>query len=363
MEVIYGDDNKKIMLKDNQLGNIKLLGIREWTILKGFAENKLEQIAQSFQKEFIEKVISKGIEMNILVEKPNTEATPTNNGFVRNIHNKITQYDLGMIKLDLHGSFNLFKLFRLSLPPNNIFERINFKAVFLLWSILLFVLSGVVYINQNQYNFIFFEVVKYVSTPIPLLIIGSFFTSFFFTIIHELGHFIIYKALGGKNNAIGVGTKFFVIPIFYVNTDTTYLWTEKWKRILVILGGILADIIVILAIGAFIALGYKHYPQASFFSFLLLISLTIKMFFNVNFFITGNDGYFLFSEIINQTNLAKSLQQQKMYFLSEVKKGGFFKIPIYTWLSLVFLTISFVFKALSMFMMIWSFWYIYKISI
>ncbi len=362
-DIIYGDDNKRVMLKETRYGSVKLIGIREWTILKCYAENTLEHLSNSFQKEFIDKVITRGIEMNILVDKTTiVDTTEAKVGFLSNIQAKATQLNTGFIKLDFHGSFVLFKLFTLSLKGNNLFEKLNFKRVISLIICLFTTLLLTVCFNADKYNAIFFEVTKFITKPVSTFIISAFFVSMCLTLVHEFGHFIIYKSLGGKSNLIGVGLKFFAIPIFYVNTDSTYLWNSKWKKILVILGGTFADIIVMLCVATFIIIGHTTHPQLAFFCYMLLVSLSIKMFFNLNIFITGNDGYFLLSEMLNQTNFAKKLATNKNNFMQQLRSGNISKISLELWLSIMYLLISFIFKALSIFMMIWSLWYIYKIS-
>jgi Zn-dependent protease len=367
LDVIISDDEDKVLLKDRNSGNLKLIGVREWSILKSYTEGCLELLFKSFKREYIEQVISKAIELKILVgPEAEIEKDSSPKTFSEKLKTKIHSSTNGYIKLDLQGNFSLYKVLTLHLKKGNFFESLRFREVSIIYSIIVAVLLFLDFYSPNTLSSTFFKVSNMTTIPITIFIALIFFSSYLFAAFHELGHFIVYKSMGGKSNIIGFGLKFLALPILYVNTDTVYLWKKRWKRILVSLGGSIMDITVAVIFTIIIKYGYQSYPNVAFFGYLLMISVAIKLFFNMNFLIPGTDGYFILTDLIGKNNYSKIVEADKnklFYAIMKRDLGAIRHFKRNNWINIGYFLLSFIFKCLSIFLTLWSFLFIGKMLV
>ncbi len=93
-----------------------------------------------------------------------------------------------------------------------------------------------------------------------------------------------------------------LVPGMYTDVSTTYLFTSKTRRIIVLLAGIYSELILWSLAVIWFASGHPH----GLLRLILLTIITIVGFrnalFNLNIFLK-TDGYFILQELLNQTNL------------------------------------------------------------
>jgi len=118
------------------------------------------------------------------------------------------------------------------------------------------------------------------------------------SLLHEIGHYIIYRNLGGKYKIFGLGILYVLIPIFFIRIPDTSFWTNKKKMILLYLGGILFDLIIINFVCFFLINIHLYYVVFFFLIFQLFSFIT-----NINFLLPSTDGYFIFQEIFGIKDL------------------------------------------------------------
>lgn len=362
MDAVITAESDNVLLKDRQTGRLKLIGKREWSILKAMADDQLDTLYQSYRPEFIDKVIAKGLEMTILVPAGAAgQAETSPETFVGKLRRTLDQITGGIVHLDFQGNFSLFRVLTLRLRTGNAFESLRFSTVVGSYGLFLTMLVILNYLTTNTLTDTFFSVTALVTYPITLFVGLAFFSSYLFSAFHEMGHYVLYKSLGGKSNIIGMGLKFLVMPVLYVNTDTVYLWKQRWKRVLVSLGGSVVDATIGLLFITFIKYQYSGYPNVAFFGYMVLISTAIKIFFNLNFFMPGTDGYFILTDLLGKNNYYKTVETDKNRLVRAVRERDWLTLRRFTrgtWLNIGYFGLAFLFKCTSIFLTLWSFLFI-----
>jgi putative peptide zinc metalloprotease protein len=125
-------------------------------------------------------------------------------------------------------------------------------------------------------------------------------------ILHEFGHGIVQKLVGGRCHEMGI-MLFYFMPTLYVNTSDSWKLSCKWKRAAVAIAGIYVEIT--LAAFATFVWWYTH-PCALHYVALntMLICSFSAVIVNLNPFVKG-DGYFLFSDLLELPNLQARSKQ------------------------------------------------------
>ena len=119
---------------------------------------------------------------------------------------------------------------------------------------------------------------------------------------HETGHYVLYKRYDGTGNRMGAGLLFGFFPVFYTQIDEIHLWADRRRRMLLTGGGILADLIPFLALSLLLCVW--HTPCfAQLLADCLFFYYAGQTFTNLNFFVPGTDGYYLFEELTGTERL------------------------------------------------------------
>ncbi|MEZ0609792.1 M50 family metallopeptidase [Fibrella sp. WM1] len=364
LEVIITPESDSVLLKNHQTGKLKLIGNREWSIIQACAEDRLTELYQLFQADYMHRVIAKGLEMQILcpanqVNQTDSSAPPTT--WLGKVGAWVSRVSGGRIRFDMRGDFSMFRVFTLRLHKGNLFESLRLPWVAATYGVLLLSLLVLMLVAPTTLRETFFTVSNRVTHQIALFVVLTFFSSYVVGMIHEMGHYIIYKSMGGQSNQIGFALKFLVMPTLYVNTDTVHLWKKRWKRILVSFGGSIMDATVGLIIVVLIRHQGLNFPNAAFFGYMMLISVTIKLIFNLNFFVHGTDGYFILSDLLGRNNIQKTAQAAKNQLWSAVRQGNLAALRSMrgeNWVGVGYFAVGFMFKCLSIFLTIYSFIFI-----
>lgn len=142
-----------------------------------------------------------------------------------------------------------------------------------------------IFSHKGHMNVLLFLALMYSSTII--LSIG-----------HEFSHAVTCKLLGGNVDEMGFAF-LYLSPCFYCNVSDSYLFKEKWKRILVPLIGIIYDIFsaltVALILRRYVVLDVIYIREYLKFSFLMLL-------FEINPLLK-HDGYYVLTECVSIYNL------------------------------------------------------------
>jgi hypothetical protein len=156
------------------------------------------------------------------------------------------------------------------------------------------------------------------STIIGYIYLASFIS----TLIHEFGHYFIYKTNAGKTSVFGFGLLFFFIPVFF-NKVLVSLIQKKERRIFINAGGMLFDFLQFVFLIYFTKTFHDIYPILSFFCYTLMISITIRTFFNLNIFLPSTDGYFIFTDLLNKPNFFEIALQNTKKILKNGERTNF----------------------------------------
>jgi putative peptide zinc metalloprotease protein len=119
-------------------------------------------------------------------------------------------------------------------------------------------------------------------------------------VVHEFGHGICFKRLGGECHEIGVMLLFFM-PTLYCNATDSWLMQSKWKRAAIGLAGIYVELIM-----ASVATFLWWFSAPGIMNFICLdIMVTCSISAIV---LNGNpllryDGYYIFSDLMEVPNL------------------------------------------------------------
>lgn len=180
------------------------------------------------------------------------------------------------------------------------------------------------------------------SSIIGFIYLASILSSLF----HETGHYLLYKKFGGKATIFGFGLMIFILPVFYNKIFVDFL-KEKRERLWVNSGGIIFDIILFLFLLVFTKEYHTEYPTLSFLAYTLMISITIRTFFNINFFLPGTDGYYLVNDIFGYKNLFGTalFEVKEIIRLKKITLKGFLYL-LYVLLSYTSMIVSWLFMLL-----------------
>jgi len=144
------------------------------------------------------------------------------------------------------------------------------------------------------------ELYKFFGKPLPD-ILQFFFILCIIGAIHEFGHAYAVKVYGGEVHDIGVAL-FYFTPVFYCDTADSFMFSNKWQRLWVVLTGIYVEAIVCSAATATWVFTYPDslLNQAAYKTMLLTGFATV--FFNINPLIKV-DGYYALASVLELPDL------------------------------------------------------------
>ncbi len=143
---------------------------------------------------------------------------------------------------------------------------------------------------------------------------------FFFLVgmVHEFGHAAAARKYNISSKEIGFGF-YFVLPVLY--TDVSKIWVlSKYKRLLVNIGGIYFQFLInILLLGVFAIFhfyftAYQWIPASLFTTNVLMALYSLNPFFR-------NDGYWMYSDFFEITNLSDQAQAFPVMLYQMVSQG------------------------------------------
>ncbi len=167
----------------------------------------------------------------------------------------------------------------------------------------------------------FEEIIRRAATMSGFFTLNNFFIMTLIIIgvkiVHELGHALACQKFGGECFEIGVLLLSF-IPTLYCNVTDSWTFDNRWKRIMVSFAGIYVEILLATMAAILWLLTGPSLANSIFFNVAIMCSVN-------TIFVNGNpllryDGYYIFSDLVEQPNLAQNARLS----LRQMVSGWFF---------------------------------------
>lgn len=338
IKIIDSAKADEFVIKLDNSGNLLKLSSLELNIIKDYSDNNCkETLITNYKMKFIE-IDSKDLDNLLKIAEDNKILIDTDL--------KTKEYFGVKIRPVFRRNFKMFELFNLDFS-NTIFEKffedrkvLRFILITIPVTFLYFILST--FINAPNFKSDYLETIRAVPVSFTSIIIFIYFGSFLTVCFHELGHYIAYKIVKGKSSILGFGLLYCILPSAYCKVYYTLINRRK-DRILVYISGIIFDIFLVSSFFYFTKYWHNQYPTTSFILYCMIISISIRSFFNLNFFLPGTDGYFILTDLTNKPDL---LSDSKYIFIKALRFNILWSIRIIPYIfyyiaSVIFTIISF----------------------
>jgi len=305
------DDN--LVLRNDMTGTLVVLSRAEYDLLQAFSTNNRYDFVSKAMAEYeisehlFQSVVRKAQQIDILIlsasaaqdRKRRQSLLKLKLIYLANLFVSLLQhFTRRPLRAECTGNLRFFKLCSIDLKGGLLYHlatnRRFQKALPFVYFTCLAGLIVLVICSFDTFQFAGFAV-EHIS------VYGLFFALLFSICLclfwHECGHYIIYKRYGGDCDRMGLGTLFCFFPVFYTQVGQINLWTDRRKRLLLTAAGIMADIMVLLALSAVLSVWHR----ACFFNLLLdclFFYYIVQIITNLNVLIPGTDGYYLFEELL-----------------------------------------------------------------
>lgn len=131
--------------------------------------------------------------------------------------------------------------------------------------------------------------------------------------VHELGHAMACKAMGGRCTEIGVMLIGLLLPLPYCDASSSWKFPETWRRVVVGMGGMLIEIFFA-SIAVFVwAFGEAGLARTLAFN-TMVISGVSTIVFNANPLLRY-DGYYILCDLAGSPNLAQRARQAWLFLI------------------------------------------------
>ncbi len=180
------------------------------------------------------------------------------------------------------------------------------------WVALLALGLGMVFANWDRA----LDQSQAVLAPGNLLLLFLAFT--FAKLIHEFGHAYAVKAFGGEVHAMGVTLLVFT-PIPYVDATAAWDFRERWKRVVVGLGGMIPELAYAGVAACVWALTGPGTLNSLAYNTMLVASVS-TLIFNLNPLLRF-DGYYILSDLTDSPNLQARSMRQWLYLFEKHALG------------------------------------------
>ncbi|HEY9248002.1 MAG TPA: hypothetical protein VIO38_02675 [Rariglobus sp.] len=154
-----------------------------------------------------------------------------------------------------------------------------------------------------------------VLAPGNLLLLYAAFT--LAKLIHEFGHAYAVRAFGGEVHAMGVTLLVFT-PIPYVDATAAWAFRERWKRVMVGLGGMIPELFYA-ALAAFVWANTGPGTLNSLAYNTMVVASVSTIIFNINPLLRF-DGYYILADLVDSPNLQP---RSSRHWLHLIEKWAF----------------------------------------
>lgn len=137
-------------------------------------------------------------------------------------------------------------------------------------------------------------------------------------LIHEFGHAYSVKAFGGEVHAMGITLLVFT-PVPYVDATAAWSFRERWKRVIVGLGGMIPELFYA-GIAAMIWAGTGPGTLNSLAYNTMIVASVSTVIFNINPLLRF-DGYYILSDLADSPNLQPRASRHWLFLLERFGFG------------------------------------------
>ncbi|MEM9064009.1 MAG: hypothetical protein AAGB51_00800 [Planctomycetota bacterium] len=157
-------------------------------------------------------------------------------------------------------------------------------------------------------------------TPTRLMLVGLIFIVL--RAVHELGHATACKAYGGRCTEIGLFLVALILPLPYCDASSSWRFPERWKRIMVALGGVMVELFIAgIAAVIWANTSATDAPALKNVCYhVMLVSGVATFLFNLNPLLRY-DGYYILSDLIAAPNLAQRSKEIWRYLTERIAFG------------------------------------------
>ncbi len=368
-DIITKDEERgAIILKNRTTNALIRLSLIEYDIIRNYsASNDLRLVLQQYSQEYdldyttLNTLIGNACKFSLLINKASLEDA-TKKMLLLNRKSTIQAaveycllflstwlYNLlGIrIKVEMRGNFRFYKILAIDIK-DSVLERLSSNKTFqrvLGFSFCLSILIFLIVLIISTLLPVSFQYVIHRATLSPfmtiLILMVAITLSYF---IHEMGHYFIYKYFRGTTSEIGFAFLYVFLPVMYTSTDSMHLWTNKWRKIKVEMGGILMDIWIVLVL--LFLLGFVKNFDVLFILYVVLIFVSVRLITNFNFFIPGTDGYYMVIDFLGKEKWYESIYEKvkrDYQLLLRGQLGSLITSLKETWYSHVYILTSWVF--------------------
>lgn len=332
--LVLENESDLVLLKVGKSNSIIKMSSTEFEILTFYSKvSDFNSVIENFKNEIeIENdqmtiLVTKAAENKILIPEDSLPGRSFGLNFIFKKNKKIFE----LLNIDFTNTY-LEKVFE-----NRIITNMIIAVLILMFSYFVFnIFSEPLNFKENYLSTIY-------KVPVSFSAIFGYIylASFLSTLIHEFGHYFVYKRNYGKTSVFGFGLLFFFMPVFF-NRVLVSLIRQKHKRIYINAGGMFFDFLQFIFLIYFTKIYHNAFPILSFFCYTLMISITIRTFFNLNIFLPSTDGYYIFTDLLNKPNFFE-IAQKKTKNLVNKKEENNFKNYIYA----LYIIICYCFFAIS----------------
>lgn len=136
--------------------------------------------------------------------------------------------------------------------------------------------------------------------------------------LHEFGHAYLCRRFGGEVHTMGVLFMIFT-PVPYMDATSSWAFRERWKRVLVGLGGVIVELFVA-AVAVFVWAGTGPGTLHSLAYNMMFVASVSSLVFNLNPLLRF-DGYYILSDLLGIPNLHQRANRQLRYWSEKYLYG------------------------------------------
>lgn len=329
----------------------------EFEIIEFYAKtNDVEQVQDFFSKdfdienEFIFNLIDRALATNLLITNDGKNEKLKKKKFELSRIESIAEYlvykltplflHLGLnFNLDFKGNLNFYKLVSVDFSKSKFPAFIYNSHQYILNTYFISLISSVIFFIYVWSQKPTIKAILDISPPSGILVFLVIISGILFTtLLHELGHYILYYKYGGKTSKIGLALLIGILPVMYVSTNSLYLWSNKNQRIAVASAGIAVDILLFFISANILIISFPS--SFSFYIIFFLYLFLVRILANLNPFIPGTDGYFILTDLIASPALYQNTAFQTRNFAQNMSSFNFKAVNKIQVLSMAYLTLS-----------------------
>lgn len=361
IDVIYRKPNSELLfLKNKFYGTLFQISEDEYEIIRYYADHPdVEAVQRHFidtyelPSDVLNQLLTRATTLNLLVtdeyasqrkrdEQLNERRSRQLTYFVCYI-NLLLAYIHLRLTPKFKGNIHYYQLF--TVQPNQESTRWSIKASLIKWISLAFtaigLISGFLVLNADSARWDWHRALdQSPGLQGTLLFIIILFCILISTFLHEGAHYLLYRYYGGMTCEVGMALMMSIVPVVFVNTNSLYLWDSRKARMWVTGSGILMDSWQLIVLMAFYV--NTSEPIILFLSAWLLIFVGIRFLTNLNVFIPGTDGYFLYCDFWHKPDLYQKALSKSRQLWASLRQGNFNAIVLNDWLSGVYVALSVV---------------------